>query len=56
MSFIQTWVSVRQVHEQVNIIVERQTHDIVAICDTLSALSRQHTEFIAEVNDFINSI
>ena len=44
------------VHEQVDLIVERQAHDIVAIRDTLSVLSRRHTEFIMEVNDFINSI
>ena len=45
-----------QFHERVDLIVERQKHDIKAIHDTLSALSRWHTEFITEVNDFINSI
>ena len=45
-----------QVHERVDLIVEHQEHDIKAIRDTLSALSRRHTEFITEVNDFINSI
>ncbi|GFZ05233.1 hypothetical protein Acr_17g0008050 [Actinidia rufa] len=44
------------VHERVDLIVERQAHDIVYIHDTLSVLSRRHTEFITEVNDFINSI
>ena len=44
------------VHERVDLIVERQANDIVAICETVSALSRRHTEFIIEVNDFINSI
>ena len=44
------------VHERVDLIVERQAHDIVFICDTLSALSCRHTEFIMEVNDFINNI
>ncbi|GFY82955.1 hypothetical protein Acr_02g0011950 [Actinidia rufa] len=45
-----------QVHERVDLIVERQEHDIKAIRDTLSALSHRHTEFITEENDFINSI
>ncbi|GFS42825.1 hypothetical protein Acr_00g0081890 [Actinidia rufa] len=45
-----------QVHERVDLIVEHQEHDIKAIHDTLSALSCRHTEFIIEVNDFINSI
>ncbi|GFS38363.1 hypothetical protein Acr_00g0057050 [Actinidia rufa] len=45
-----------QVHERVDLIVECQAHDIVVIRNTLSALSRRHTEFITEVNDFINSI
>ncbi|GFZ12750.1 hypothetical protein Acr_23g0011350 [Actinidia rufa] len=44
------------VNERVNLIVERQAHDIVSIRDTLSALSRRHTEFIIDVNDFIRSI
>ena len=33
----------RQVHERIDLIMERQAHDIAAICDTLSALSRRHT-------------
>ena len=45
-----------QVHEQVDLITERQEHDIKAMPDTLSTLSRQHTEFITTVNDFINNI
>ncbi|GFS44984.1 hypothetical protein Acr_00g0093380 [Actinidia rufa] len=44
------------VHERVDLIVERHTHDIVSIHDMLLALSHQHTEFITEANDFINSI
>ena len=44
------------VHERVDLIVERHAHDIVAIYDTLLALSRRYTEFIIEVNNFINSI
>ena len=44
------------VHERVDLIVKRQAHDIVAIHDTLLALSCRHMEFITEVNDFITSI
>ncbi|GFY85396.1 hypothetical protein Acr_04g0001340 [Actinidia rufa] len=44
------------VHERVDRIAERQEHDIKAIRDTLFALSSRHTEFITDVNDFINSI
>ena len=44
-----------QVYERVDLIVECQEHDIKAIRDTLSALSRRHIEFITEVNDFINN-
>ena len=46
---------VGQVHEHVDLIVERQVYDIVVTRDTLSALSRRHIEFITEVTDFINS-
>ncbi|GFZ05270.1 hypothetical protein Acr_17g0008420 [Actinidia rufa] len=44
------------VQERVDLIMERQAHDIKAIRDTLSVLSHQHTEFITEVNDFITII
>ncbi|GFZ11379.1 hypothetical protein Acr_22g0007770 [Actinidia rufa] len=44
------------VHEHVDLIVERQEHDIKAVRDTLSTLSQHHSEFITKVNDFINSI
>ena len=39
---------IEHVHEHVDLIVERQAHDIVT-------LSHRHTEFIIKVNDFINS-
>ncbi|GFZ19618.1 hypothetical protein Acr_28g0003230 [Actinidia rufa] len=40
------------VHKRVDLIVGRQAHDIVSI----ATLFRRHTEFITEVNDFINNI
>ena len=45
-----------QVHERVDRIVERQEHDIKTIWDTLSTLSQRHSEFITNVNNFIQSI
>ncbi|GFS30433.1 hypothetical protein Acr_00g0011900 [Actinidia rufa] len=51
------WVKcIGWVHEHVDLIVEHQAYDIVAIRNTLLALSCRHTEFITKVNDFINSI
>ncbi|GFY95024.1 hypothetical protein Acr_10g0004090 [Actinidia rufa] len=44
------------VHERVDHIAERQELDIKAVRDTLSALSQRHTEFITDVNEFIQSI
>ena len=34
-----------QTHKQIDLIVERQMHDNMAIHNTLSALSLRHTEF-----------
>ena len=45
-----------QIHEQVDRITERQELDIKVVQDTLSALSQHHSEFITDVNDFIQSI
>ncbi|GFZ06455.1 hypothetical protein Acr_18g0006250 [Actinidia rufa] len=46
---------IRLVHERVDRIAERQELDIKAVRDTLSALSQRHTEFITDVNEFIQS-
>ncbi|GFZ18467.1 hypothetical protein Acr_27g0002060 [Actinidia rufa] len=45
-----------QVHERVDRIAECQKLNIKAVQDTLSALSQRHSEFITDVNDFIQSI
>ncbi|GFY93077.1 hypothetical protein Acr_08g0014730 [Actinidia rufa] len=45
-----------QVHERVDRIAKHQELDIKAVQDTLSALSQRHSEFITDVNDFIQSI
>ncbi|GFS42228.1 hypothetical protein Acr_00g0078590 [Actinidia rufa] len=44
-----------QVHERGR-IAERQELDIKVVRDTLFALSQRHSEFITNVNDFIQSI
>ncbi|GFY87840.1 hypothetical protein Acr_05g0014790 [Actinidia rufa] len=44
------------IHKRVDHIAERHEHDIKDIRDTLSALSQRHTEFIIDVNTFIQSI
>ncbi|GFY87728.1 hypothetical protein Acr_05g0013670 [Actinidia rufa] len=44
------------VHKRVDRIAERYEHDIKAIRDTLSTLSQWHTQFITDVNTFIQSI